>query len=103
MFSGALPLEILGAGAGAGAWPAGVPVQLHVAAGDPKRNREWDGAFLAEVRRAGAPADLFEYPVAGHLFTDPSLPQEYDEAATELLWERVLAFGARAGAQASAR
>lgn len=29
---------------------------------------------------------------AGHLFTDPSLPDEYDEQAAALLWQRVLAF-----------
>ena len=29
---------------------------------------------------------------AGHLFTDPSLPGEYDAQASELLWQRVEAF-----------
>jgi len=99
MFSGALPLAMLGAGA----WPDGVPVQLHVAEGDPMRNQEWDEAFLADVRAAGAPAEVFEYPVTGHLFTDPSLPAEFDAAATELLWSRTLDFCARTGRQVSAR
>ena len=41
---------------------------------------------------AVAGAEVFDYPGRGHLFTDPSLPDEYDAAAAELLWERVLAF-----------
>jgi dienelactone hydrolase len=99
MFCGALPLAVLGATG----WPAGVPVQLHVAEGDPLRNQEWDDAFLADVAAAGAPAEVFEYPVTGHLFTDPGLPDEFDAAATELAWSRTLPFCSRAGDQASAR
>ncbi|MCA0146122.1 dienelactone hydrolase family protein [Blastococcus sp. LR1] len=91
MFSGALPLAVLGVST----WPDGVPVQLHVAKGDPLRNEEWDEAFLADVGAAGAPVEVFEYPVTGHLFTDPSLPAEFDAAATEQLWSRTLDFCAR--------
>lgn len=93
MLSGALPLPILGVDA----WPDGVPVQLHVAAGDPLRNRQWDEEFLASA--AHVPVETFEYPVAGHLFTDASLPAEFDAAATELLWSRVLDFCARLAPQ----
>ena len=35
---------------------------------------------------------LFDYPGDGHLFTDPTLPDEFDADATELLWSRVLPF-----------
>src|SRR3712207_3002215 len=73
LVSGALPLAVLGAGG----WPGGVPVQLHVAERDPMRNRDWDDAFRADVSAAGAPVETFEYPVSGHLFTDPSLPTEF--------------------------
>ena len=31
-------------------------------------------------------------PGAGHLFTDRSLPAEYDQASSELLWQRVEEF-----------
>lgn len=99
LFSGALPLAMLGADR----WPHGVPVQLHRADGDPMRDEEWDRAFVADVRRAGAPVEVFGYPTSGHLFTDAGLADEYDPAATELLWERVLAFCARLGAQPAAR
>jgi dienelactone hydrolase len=99
LISGALPLAVLGAEG----WPDGVPVQLHRADGDPMRDQDWDDAFVADVRRAGAPVEVFAYRAGGHLFTDPSLPEEYDAPATALLWERALAFCARAGAQPAAR
>lgn len=38
-----------------------------------------------------ARAEVFDYPGAGHLFTDP-VPAEYDEETSALLWERALAF-----------
>jgi dienelactone hydrolase len=99
MISGALPLAVLGADA----WSPGVAVQLHAAEADPKRDQEWNDAFLTDVRASGAAVEVFDYPVSGHLFTDPSLPREYDASATELLWERALAFCAAVDAQSSAR
>lgn len=99
MVSGALPLTILGASA----WPAGVAVQLHAAEADPMRHQEWNDAFVADVRASGAPVDVFDYPVDGHLFTDPSLPAEYDANATAALWERALAFCAALDGQPSTR
>jgi dienelactone hydrolase len=48
--------------------------------------------MAADVRAAGARFELVEYDGVGHLFTDPSLPAEYDPTATELLWSRVLAL-----------
>ncbi len=88
LVSGTLPLEMLGADA----WPAGVAAQIHYTLSDPKRRQEWIDAVAGAVRTAGAPLEAFDYPGDGHLFTDPSLPAEYDPAATELMWERVLAF-----------
>jgi dienelactone hydrolase len=49
------------------------------------------------VTEAGGTLEVFDYPGSGHLFTDPSLPAEYDGAATELLWTRVLPFVAQRG------
>jgi dienelactone hydrolase len=40
--------------------------------------------------------EAFDYPGDGHLFTDPSLPGEYDVQQSEVLWERVLRFCAHA-------
>ncbi|MBB3084864.1 dienelactone hydrolase family protein [Geodermatophilus sabuli] len=88
LFSGALPLAVMGVPG----WPAGVPVQIHHGERDPFRHQEWLDAFVAEVRSGGGEVELVEYPVAGHLFTDPSLPAEFDATAAEALWERALAF-----------
>ena len=99
MFSGALPLAMLGATA----WPSGVPVQLHAAETDPMRHQAWSDAFVADVRASGVAVDVFDYPVGGHLFTDPSLPDEFDASATELLWDRALSFCAAIDAHGAAR
>lgn len=88
MLSGALPLEMLGVAA----WPAGVPAQIHYALDDPFRRQEWIDALADAIRAAGAPLQLFDYPGAGHLFTDASLPDEYDAGASAALWQRVLDF-----------
>jgi dienelactone hydrolase len=85
LFSGALPLSFLGADA----WPAGVPVQLHYAVSDPKRNQDWVNQFIAAVRASGADVEFHEYVGSGHLFTDASLPHEFDARATEELWRHV--------------
>ena len=87
LLSGALPLGVLGTGP----WPAGVPAQLHYAVDDPYRNQQWVDALVDDVRAAAA-IETFDYPCAGHLFTDPSRPGEYDAESAALLWERVVAF-----------
>lgn len=97
MLSGALPLDMLGASE----WPAGVPAQIHYALGDPFRRQEWIDAVADAVRSAGAPLEAFDYPGEGHLFTDASLPDEYDAENAETLWHRVLRF-CSTGAHASA-
>ena len=92
IFSGALPLKLLGVEA----WPSGVPAQIHVMTNDPLRTPGWTDELAASIRAAGATVEVFEYPGHGHLFTDASIPAEYDPAATALLWPRALAFCARA-------
>jgi dienelactone hydrolase len=88
MLSGVLPLEMLGVSK----WPAGVPAQIHYTADDPFRGQEEIDAVTAAIRAAGAPLEVFDYPGGGHLFTDASLPDEYDPDATAVLWQRVLDF-----------
>lgn len=73
-----------------GAWPAGVPVQIHSMEDDPyfdDGDREAAKAIVAQAERG----ELFLYPGAEHLFADDSLPA-YDAKAAALLLERVLAF-----------
>jgi dienelactone hydrolase len=88
MLSGAIPLAAMGAGS----WPTGMPGQIHYAAHDPFRSQDQIDGVVAEARDAGAEVAVFDYPGSGHLFTDASLPSEYDAVQTEVLWERVLAF-----------
>jgi dienelactone hydrolase len=42
------------------------------------------------MRRCGAKAEVFRYPGAGHLFTDPGLTDH--DAAADATWTRALAF-----------
>jgi dienelactone hydrolase len=42
-------------------------------------------------RRAGAVVQSFRYQGAGHLFTDPSLP-DHDGPGAALAWQRSLSF-----------
>jgi dienelactone hydrolase len=70
-----------------GAWPEGVPIQIHTMEddelGDVDVARELAGTIEG--------AELFLYPGDRHLFTDESLP-DYDEAAAELVRQRALSF-----------
>ncbi|EAR23840.1 hypothetical protein A20C1_13356 [marine actinobacterium PHSC20C1] len=88
MLSGALDLSMLGVET----WPAQVPAQIHYALDDPFRSQTEIDAVAQLVRAAGAVVEVFDYPGAGHLFTDSSLPAEFDAESTELLWSRVLPF-----------
>jgi dienelactone hydrolase len=90
MFSGALPLTMLGA-----QWPAGIPAQIHYSLDDPFRNQEWIDAVTASVREAGGECEVFDYPGGGHVFTDASKVDEFQPEEARLLWERALAFLAR--------
>ena len=84
LFSAAFPASEFGAG-----WPSGVPLQIHMMEGD-----EWaleDLPAARELVESAEGAELFLYPGERHLFADSSLP-DYDEAAANLLGQRVLAF-----------
>jgi dienelactone hydrolase len=72
-------------------WPKGVPVQVHGMADDPFFAGEGDIDAARALVQESPDAELFVYPGEEHLFADASLPS-YDEAATKLLTERVLAF-----------
>jgi dienelactone hydrolase len=89
MLAGAMPVGVLGPDA---RWPAGVPAQIHYSLGDPFRSQDEIDATVRDVELAGGVVESFDYPGDGHLFTDQSLPAEYDQAAAELLWERLIPF-----------
>lgn len=75
-------------------WQAEVPVQIHGMDADPFFAGEGDLDAARELVQAAKDAELFLYPGEQHLFADSTLAS-YDEAATTLLTERVLAFLAR--------
>lgn len=75
-----------------GAWPNGVPVQIHGMDQDEYFAGEGDIDAAREIVEAVGPgAQLFVYPGDKHLFEDSSL-DSYDAAATALLTERVIDF-----------
>jgi dienelactone hydrolase len=67
-------------------WPARAGLQIHVSQSDPWFNLEGGEQLVSE-----ADGELFLYPGSAHLFTDRSWT-EYDEASTNLVIERTLAF-----------
>ena len=75
-----------------GAWPDGVPAQIHAAEADPWV--EMDAA--RELVRAVPNVELFIYPGDKHLFADETLP-DYDRASAELLTKRALTFVSKVG------
>jgi dienelactone hydrolase len=85
LFHGCVPPSEFG-----GPWPQGVPLQIHLMEAD-----EWalegDLDAARELDETVESAELFLYPGDRHLFTDNSLP-DYDERAATLLTERVLSF-----------
>ncbi|MFG2191128.1 dienelactone hydrolase family protein [Streptomyces sp. NPDC048639] len=68
-----------------------LPVQLHVADPDPFEPDDWLNAWYLRMRRAGAEVEVFRYAGAGHLYTDPDLP-DHDAEAAEATWSVALGF-----------
>jgi len=69
----------------------GIPVQLHVADPDPYEPDDWLNAWYLGMRKAGAEVEVHRYRGAGHLYTDPGLP-DYDAEAAERTWAIALDF-----------
>ena len=88
LLSGAMDPSVIGLGD----WPKDAPVQIHCTEHDPYRNQEGIEAVRRHVSASGSSVEAFDYPGRGHLFTDPSLPEEYDPISTAQLWERALEF-----------
>jgi dienelactone hydrolase len=83
LFHSAIPASEFG-----GAWPEGVPLQIHMMENDPWAEEDIPAAQnLAENEGA----ELFLYPGNAHLFADSSTA-DYEREAAALLMERTLAF-----------
>jgi dienelactone hydrolase len=74
-----------------GAWPEGLPVQVHGMDADEIFVDEGDLDAARALVDSATDAELFLYPGDQHLFADNSL-SAYDEQAASLLTERVLVF-----------
>ncbi|TFB48720.1 dienelactone hydrolase family protein [Cryobacterium tagatosivorans] len=74
-----------------GAWPEGVPVQIHGMDADAYFVDEGDIDAARALVETTPDTGLFLYPGGEHLFADNSLPA-YDGPAATLLTERVLRF-----------
>ncbi|GHA84237.1 dienelactone hydrolase family protein [Streptomyces chryseus] len=68
-----------------------LPVQLHVAEPDPFESDDWLNAWYLRMRRIGADVEIYRYPGAGHLYTDPDLP-DYDADAAAQTWKVAAGF-----------
>jgi dienelactone hydrolase len=73
-----------------GAWPADLPLQIHLMEED-EFALEGDLDAARELDETVETAELFLYAGDRHLFTDRSLA-DYDERAATLVLQRVLAF-----------
>jgi dienelactone hydrolase len=82
LMQAAIPLEEFG-----GAWPEGVPLQLHVMEDDELGDVEIARALAEAIPEA----ELFLYPGDRHLFADRGLA-DYEASAAALLTDRVLRF-----------
>jgi dienelactone hydrolase len=89
MIAGAIPASALGEGV---RWPHGVPAQTHSMLEDPWREQEEVEQTIRDVEAGGGNIEVFDYPGAGHLFTDPTLAAEYDPVVTEQFWARAVPF-----------
>ncbi|WP_406197681.1 dienelactone hydrolase family protein [Kitasatospora sp. NBC_01560] len=76
-----------------------IPVQLHIAEPDPFEPEDWLNAWYLGMRKAGADVEVHRYRGAGHVFTDPDLP-DYDAEAAEQAWAVALDFLAELDEQA---
>jgi dienelactone hydrolase len=74
-----------------GAWPAGVPVQIHGMDNDAVFVGEGDIDVARQIVDSTDDAELFLYPGDQHYFADASLPS-YDQNASALLTRHVLDF-----------
>jgi dienelactone hydrolase len=69
----------------------GLRLQLHIADPDVYQSVAEVAAWEQSMTDAGAAVQVFRYPGAGHLFTDPGTA-DHDGPAAELAWQRGLSF-----------
>ena len=90
LFSSCIPPSDCG-----GAWPAGLPAQVHLMDQDPFA-LEGDLDAARELAEQQPTVELFLYEGDKHLFADPTAP-DFDEGAAAVMKKRVLGFLKRTG------
>ncbi len=88
---GALLLEACVPPSEFGAWPDGLPAQVHGMDHDPFFAEEGDLDAARALAAEHEGVEVFTYPGDQHLFCDSSLPS-YDAEATRLMTDRALDF-----------
>lgn len=66
--------------------------QGHFAEHDDQEPMEGVRELEANLKNAGRPATFYVYEGTGHWFFEPDRPDAYDEAASQLAWQRTLDF-----------
>jgi len=89
MIAGAVPVSAFGDDVRR---PAGAPAQTHSTLADPWRDQEELDQTVRDVEAGSGTIEVFDYPGSGHLFTDLTLPDEYDPVIIETFWSRALPF-----------
>lgn len=69
----------------------GLPIQVHVADGDPFAPGQAVTQWRAGAAAAGVAAEVFRYPGAGHFYTDAQIA-DYHAPSASLTWQRVTDF-----------
>jgi dienelactone hydrolase len=87
LMHGPLPIRDLGWET----WPTTVPVAVHFAEQDPRRDQKVIDRLAERVRSSGAAFELHDYPGSGHLFAEPEMP-DYDANAAETMFQNVVKF-----------
>lgn len=64
----------------------------HFAENDPYEDADYIEQLEQALKEHGRPTTFHTYPNVGHWFFEPSRPDAYDDAASQLAWERTLAF-----------
>jgi carboxymethylenebutenolidase len=64
----------------------------HFAENDPYEPPEAVDWLEGEIQSAGCLVTFYRYAGVGHWFCEPDRPDAYDEAASQLAWDRTLAF-----------
>ncbi|WP_233513793.1 dienelactone hydrolase family protein [Micromonospora craterilacus] len=84
-------LLLHGTGGSPAAVRPGLRVHLHLADPDAYDPSDEVDQWQREMTTAGAEVVVYQYPGAGHLYTDPTVA-DHDPVAADLTWDRVLAF-----------